>query len=97
MNDPRLFSPTPPTAIPAELCHYTTCAALLGILESRTLYATHIRYLNDSQEFIGAVEVFNRVAESLTPKLRAEEAAILRKGSELIRQRRTDMRRTSSH
>lgn len=33
-----------------ELFHYTSIRALEGILESNTLWATHVRYLNDSSE-----------------------------------------------
>ena len=36
---------------PKTLYHYTTQQGLIGILESKSLYATHIRYLNDAQEF----------------------------------------------
>jgi hypothetical protein len=38
------------------LYHYTTVDGFLGILDSDSLRATHIRYLNDSQEFIDALE-----------------------------------------
>ena len=34
-----------------ELAHYTSSAGLKGILESRTLWASHARFLNDSREF----------------------------------------------
>lgn len=37
--------------MPKLLYHYTTQAGLLGIIESRTIWATRIHYLNDSQEF----------------------------------------------
>ena len=33
-----------------ELFHYTSLGALAGILESRTLWATHAKHLNDSSE-----------------------------------------------
>jgi hypothetical protein len=33
------------------LYHYTDQKGLLGILESRNIWATHVRYLNDSSEF----------------------------------------------
>ncbi|MFC4307616.1 DUF2971 domain-containing protein [Steroidobacter flavus] len=49
------------------LYHYTTPAGLLGIAESKTLWATHIRYLNDSTEYLHAVDVARKVrADSLT-------------------------------
>jgi hypothetical protein len=36
---------------PRRLYHYTTAEGLLGIIESRTLWATSIHYLNDSSEY----------------------------------------------
>lgn len=37
-------------ALPESLYHYTDAAGLLGILDNNSLYATHVAYLNDSQE-----------------------------------------------
>lgn len=37
--------------LPPVLYHYTTPDGLRGILGSRRLWATHVRYLNDSSEF----------------------------------------------
>jgi nucleoid-associated protein YejK len=37
------------------LYHYTTVEGFLGILESDSIRATHIRYMNDSQEFVDAL------------------------------------------
>lgn len=37
------------------LWHYTSAASALAIFESKTLWATNIRYLNDSAEFLHAV------------------------------------------
>jgi len=37
-------------SVPELLYHYTDSAGLQGILESRTLWATDIRYLNDETE-----------------------------------------------
>lgn len=42
---------------PTNLCHYTTQKGLMGILESRQLWATDVRYLNDSQEFVYATDL----------------------------------------
>ncbi len=42
---------------PEELLyHYTTIEGLLGIVESGSLRASHIRYLNDQTEFKNAFE-----------------------------------------
>lgn len=37
--------------VPSRLYHYTSQEGLLGILSSKTLWATRIQYLNDSTEF----------------------------------------------
>lgn len=36
-----------------ELFHYTTAAGLSGILESKSLWATHSSFVNDSEEILG--------------------------------------------
>ena len=41
-----------PKPLPDELYHYTGIAGLKGIVESQTLWATHYKYLNDSEEII---------------------------------------------
>lgn len=43
------------TQLPDFLYHYTSGQALLGILESDSVWATQIRYMNDSKEFTHAV------------------------------------------
>ncbi len=40
------------------LYHYTTQAGLLGILNSREIWATHTQYLNDHREFLYALDIF---------------------------------------
>jgi len=44
---PSLLKKKPPDV----LYHYTSQRGLLGIIEKKKLWATHIRYLNDSTEF----------------------------------------------
>lgn len=53
-----ILSPTPPPTI----YHYTTQQGLLGILESKCLWASRIQHLNDSTEFLLGLE---RVIEHL--------------------------------
>jgi hypothetical protein len=36
---------------PETLYHYTTQDGLLGIIQSRSLWATNVSYMNDSTEF----------------------------------------------
>jgi len=38
------------TPAPARLYHYTSPAGLIGIVTTRTLWATHVRFLNDTAE-----------------------------------------------
>lgn len=56
---------------PGPLYHYTDSSGLLGIIKSRTLWATHVQYLNDSSEFIYArglmKEVVAEAAEGALP------------------------------
>jgi Protein of unknown function (DUF2971) len=51
--------------LPGILHHYTGRAGLVGIIESRTLWATHIRYLNDESEVRYSRELLERLAEQL--------------------------------
>jgi len=47
------------------LFHYTTLDGFLGILESDVLRATHIRYMNDSREFVDALDHTGSLANAL--------------------------------
>jgi len=58
-----LFSETPK----GPLYHYTTLSGLLGIVRSRTLWASDIRYMNDSAELKHAADLLRiEVQERLT-------------------------------
>lgn len=50
-----------------ELTHYTTADGLKGIVESKTLWATHAGFLNDSEEVNGFFN--NRLGIILKPEL----------------------------
>src|SRR4051794_34646457 len=39
-----------PEAAPANIFHYTSMVGLIGILDSKTLWATDIEFMNDAQE-----------------------------------------------
>ena len=47
---------TQATSLPDLLYHYTTPAGLLGILESKSIWATNHRYLNDIREYSLALD-----------------------------------------
>jgi hypothetical protein len=61
------------------LYHYTTQSGLLGIIETRKIWATHTQYLNDRREFLHAVELVRKEIRRLldeTPHPSAREAAL---------------------
>lgn len=53
----EFFSPTGNRT----LYHYTGIGGLLGIVDSRAVWASHIYYLNDSKEIVHACEVLGRL------------------------------------
>jgi hypothetical protein len=57
MKIPDLMPKALRTIPEKNLCHYTSQKGLLGILKSKQLYATDVRFLNDSQEYIYAVDL----------------------------------------
>lgn len=46
-----------------KLYHYTSAEGLLGIFNNQALWATQIQYMNDSKEFIHAVDIAYRLIE----------------------------------
>jgi hypothetical protein len=46
------------------LFHYTTIAGLMGIIESKSLWASQIQYLNDSLEFNPAIDIARKNIEN---------------------------------
>jgi len=46
---------------PDVLYHYTRREGLLGILEKRSVYASHIRYLNDAHEMAHAMDLIQTI------------------------------------
>ncbi len=49
--------------IPKQLWHYTSYEGFQGIVESKAIFASDLRYLNDSQEFVHAKELALQLAE----------------------------------
>jgi hypothetical protein len=47
-----------------QLYHYTNLEGLFGIIESNGFWATHIKYLNDSKEFLHGLELCHEVIDS---------------------------------
>jgi Protein of unknown function (DUF2971) len=51
------------TPIPEVLWHYTSFSGLKGIVDSRNIFASDIRFLNDSQELIHAKFLLEEIAD----------------------------------
>lgn len=60
------------------LYHYTTNAAVLGILESGAMWATEIRYLNDASELVNAFKTIGWAAWERRKSCTGEVASLLR-------------------
>lgn len=56
-------------APPPILYHYTSQAGLLGIIESKCIWATEIHYLNDSSEFQYFFDLVNEVGDDLAEEI----------------------------
>jgi len=52
------------------LYHYTSADGLIGILKSGHIFATHIRYLNDSQEMLDSLSHLEGFLEGFDPDVR---------------------------
>lgn len=61
MNVNEILHRTPPPI----LYHYTTQQGLLGIINSREIWATHTRYMNDTREFRHATELARQELERI--------------------------------
>lgn len=70
---------------PEVLYHYTSISALLGILDSGSVWATDIHFLNDEEEFTYAVDrsrsVLSNIAEDATDD---REKAVLNEAQEKL-------------
>jgi hypothetical protein len=64
MNVVDVFFDTP---IPDKVWHYTSVAALEGIISSGAVWATEVRFTNDKTEFIHARDVAESALEEIMP------------------------------
>ena len=62
---------------PDVVYHYTTAAGLLGICTSKKIWATNIRYLNDSEEFRYTLDLAATHLASLDDKITGEQEKLL--------------------
>src|SRR5215813_9987824 len=58
-----------PKPLAEELYHYTGIQGLTGIIESRKLWATHYKFLNDSEEIIHFKERLPRILKPVFTNL----------------------------
>lgn len=76
----RLESLSTVTAPPDEIFHYTTVDGLLGIATSAHLWATDVRYLNDTREFKYTVELAWETLEDVAKFAESpDEMAVVRR------------------
>ncbi|ADB76087.1 DUF2971 domain-containing protein [Geodermatophilus obscurus] len=54
------------TDLPRGLCHYTSGQGLLGIVQAREIWATHILYLNDHTEYQSVYDDAKSLLERIT-------------------------------
>lgn len=59
------------------LYHYTGIGGLIGLVDSRCVWASHVYYLNDSREILHAVEVLRSVLSSDLERFGAQEKEFL--------------------
>jgi DUF2971 family protein len=52
------------------LYHYTSAEGFLGIIRSGKIWATHVRYLNDSQEFVDCLSHLDAYVDELGGEMR---------------------------
>ena len=62
--------PTPTSELPEVIYHYTTQAGLLGIIGNGEIWASDLRYLNDSAEYHHALKLIDDEMQS-TPEIKA--------------------------
>jgi len=70
---------------PEYLYHYTSSAGLLGILQTRELWATHISYFNDAQEYQSALAIAREILQAeIEAATAAEERRVVDSAVELL-------------
>jgi hypothetical protein len=82
----EFFSPT----ADRTLYHYTGIGGLLGIVRSRTIWASHIYYLNDSKEILHACEVLDSVLSRKADVVDAKEQEFVKQFREWLETFRRD-------
>jgi hypothetical protein len=63
--EPDLIKDLLTKPIPKNLWHYTSHSGFKGIVESKSIYATDLRFLNDRQEFIHARDLALKLSDAV--------------------------------
>jgi hypothetical protein len=67
-----------------KLFHYTNQKGIIGILESRKLWATSILYMNDSKELLYALNLAKTIIDNLISSSKSEIKYFLKKFKKLL-------------
>ena len=67
-----MSGPSTDDELPEALYHYTDAGGLYGILQKEQLWATHVTYLNDSQEFLLGMDLIDAQLDKLVSPPPAE-------------------------
>jgi len=68
-----MSSKTSEGELPEQLFHYTSMQGLLGIIETKKIWATNLAYLNDKTEFVHARDMFISALSSLREEIESKE------------------------
>ncbi len=82
----EFFSPSASTT----LYHYTGIGGLLGIVSSRTVWASHAYYMNDSKEIVQACDVLRKLLGEVEKECANEEQEFVRQCTEWLEAFRRD-------
>ncbi len=77
MSEPTELEEPQSVKLPDLLYHYTDQVGLLGILEKKAIWATHVRYLNDATEWIRGLEIYRQCIEEAVDKGEVERTVHL--------------------
>ena len=74
-----LYNFLPKRRLPRLLYHYTTQEGLIGIVTSKTVWATSAAYLNDATEFSYGTEIVYEILNDLSYELDKEDNELIEK------------------
>lgn len=66
------------------LYHYTNLEGLMGIIDTIGFWATHIKYMNDSKEYLHGISLCNEIIENVSKNATDDQVKFLNKVSERL-------------